>query len=156
MFRLNKKITFLVIVFGFTMMGNNILTANASSSSPVVYGTINAAYYTNYNNNNVYDIIYNESVYISDFSSINSVNGYYLTLLVGLTYPDGTTYWYQFNLVSYTQSFNLQIVFLDSVSQSGWYTAQSYSCSTYGHDKAYYSTMEFDPPPTGIISPPPL
>lgn len=150
----NKKISFAIIIFLVGMFANNITSVNASSTSPVVYGTINAAYYTDYNNQSYLDIIYNMSLYISDFTSTNTVNGYYLTLLVGLTYPDGTTFWYQINLVSYKQSFNLQIIFLNSVTQSGWYTAQSYSYSTYGHDKAYYSSVEFDPPPSETISPP--
>ena len=89
------------------------------------------------------------SFYLSDFSATNAVNGYYYTLLVGLTYPDGTTYCFQFNLVSYKQSFNLHVIWYDSVTQSGWYTAQSYTYSTYGHDKAVYSSLDFDPPSTG-------
>ena len=88
---------------------------------------------------------------INDFSSSNAVNGYYFTLIVGLQYPDGTNYWYQFNLVTYKQSFNLRVRFYDSVTQSGWYLAQSYTYSTYGHDSAYYSSFEFDPPGAGVI-----
>ncbi len=144
------KIFFVVILFVLTVgLTTNLTSGSASSSSPVVYGTITDAFYANLNNQSYYDIQYNMSVYISDFTSYNAVNGYYFTLLIGLQYPDGTNYWYQFNLVTYKQSFNLKVIFYDSVTQSGWYTAQSYSFSTYGHDSAYYSMMTFDPPSAG-------
>ena len=153
--KLNKvRLTVLVILFGFVMISSNLSTATASSTNPVVFGTITDAYYKDLNNQSYLDIQYNMSIYISDFSATDAVNGYYYTLLIGLTYPDGTSYWWQFNTVTYKQSFNLKVLIYDSVTQSGWYTASSYTMSTYGRDKAYFSSMEFDPPSAGVIGDP--
>lgn len=144
-------IALFILVLGLT---SSTMPATASTSSPVVFGKITDAFYANLNNQSYYDIEYNMSFNITNFVAYNAVNGYYYTLLVGLTYPDGTTYWYQFNLVTYQQTFNLKVIFYDSVTQSGNYTAQSYTCSTYGHDSAFYSYMIFDPPSAGVIGKP--
>ena len=145
-----RKLSITLVLFSVIMLLNSFSTANASNSTPpVVYGTITNAFYTDLNNQSYYDIQYDMSFNITDFTSCNSVNGYYFTLLVGLQYPDGSNYWYQFKLVTYKQSFHLSVVFYDAVTQSGWYTAQSYTYSTYGHDSAYYSSLQFDPPRGG-------
>lgn len=151
--RIKKRtLLLLVVLFGLVSLSNGISVGSASNSSPVVLGNITAADYANLNNQSYLDIEYNMTFNITDFSASNSVNGYYYTLLVGLTYPDGTTYWAQFNLVTYNQTFKLHVIWYDSVTQTGWYTAQSYTCSTYGHDKAYYSSLEFDPPSAGVFN----
>lgn len=144
-------IILLIALFGLFAVSNSVLVGSASSNTaPVVEGTITDAYYANLNNQSYYDIVYNMSFNISDFTSTNTVNGYYFTLLVGLTYPDGTTYWCQFNLISYQQTFTLQVIWYDSVTQSGWYTAQSYTYPMNNHNNAYYSSFEFDPPSAGV------
>ena len=149
--KIKKRNMFIIVALFVLAMGltSSTTSVSASNTSPVVYGNITDAFYANLNNQSYYDIQYNMSFNITNFSTYNSANGYYYTLIVGLTYPDGSTYWYQFNLVTYQQSFNLKVIFYDSVTQSGWYTAQSYTYSTYGHDSAYYSCLTFDPP-TGV------
>ncbi len=152
--RIKKRNLFLLIaLFGLASLSGSIFAGNAStttSTPAVVYGTITNAYYANLNNISYLDIEYDMSFNITDFTATNAVNGYYYTLLVGLTYPDGTTYWAEFNLVTYTSTFGLHVIWYDSVTQGGWYTAQSYTFSTYGNDRAFYSSMEFDPPSAGV------
>lgn len=150
-----RNLMLLVTVFAIAMSANGLSTANASSSSPAVYGTIDSASYGNYDNaGNTLDILYNMTVYISDFSTTNAQNGYYLTLLLGIQYPDGSQIWYKVNFVSYVQTFQLRVYFYNTVTQSGWYTAMSYSYPTYGHNKPFYSSLEFDPPSAGISGTP--
>ena len=137
------------------MLMNNIPTAAASSSDSVVFATIDAASYGDYDQKgNTQDILYNMSVYISNFVSSDAQNGYYLTILIGLQYPDGSQIWYQANLIAYAQSFGLNVYLYNAATQSGWYTAMSYSYSTYGHDSPYYSSLKFDPPSAGITGVP--
>ena len=153
-----KKYVFLLVtLFSLAMMANSSSNASATSSTdPVVFGTLVDAFYGDLDHNNdTYDIQYNITVTISNFQDSNKVNGYYLTLVEGLEYPDGSSCWYQFNLVSYVQTFNLKVIWYNYVTQSGWYTAHSYSYSTYGHDKAFYSFIEFDPPSAGVTGSPP-
>ena len=153
--KINKlRITVLVSLFGLIMISSNMSTVTASSTAPVVFGTITDAFYTNLNNQSYLDIQYNMSFNISDFSASNTVNGYYYTLFVGLTFPDGSNYWWQFNLITYKQSFKLKILFYDCVTQGGWYTASTYTMSTYGRDRAFYSSLDFDPPSGGVIGTP--
>lgn len=154
----HKKRNFLLLVIFLSLMvvANSSITAKASATDQVVFGTINDAFYGDLDGNgNSNDIQFNLSVYISNFQTSNSANGYYLTLLEGLEYPDGTTVWVQFNLIAYVQSFNANVIWYNSVTQGGWYTAHSYSFSTYGHDKAYYSCLTFDPPTAGVTGSPP-
>jgi hypothetical protein len=147
--KIKKKFSLILVFIGLGLFANTI-SVDASSSSPVVFATITDAFYDDLDKEgDIFDIQYNLSVTINDFTNSNSVYGYYLSIILGLEYPSGSTLWYRIDILSYKQTFNLKVIFYDSCLEGGWYTAHSYSFSTYGHEKAYYDS--FDPPSAGFL-----
>lgn len=154
-----KWLSFLLIsLFGLLMVGS-------SGVSPASAGTINVAafvddaFYADLDEEgDTYDIQYEMSVYLLDFTYWDWLFGYDLTLYIGLEYPSGLLFWYKWDLTSYEDSFYLKLQFADACYESGWYNAHLIGVSAWGTETyVLYHQLTFDPPgSTGGTGPPAL
>ncbi len=138
-------------IFGMTMLlvlfqGNMLVSANFSADTTVLDG-----FYTDSD----YDGFADDVV---AYVSVDVLWGYYgmsMDVYVGLTLPSGNEIWYVITLTVYTDYFILKLQFLDSATESGWYSVHAAAFAP----QDTYATMHsytFDPPGGSPNNPPSL
>lgn len=140
-----KAIFFVGLTF---ILLQNSIGAAANFSA---YTTVLDAYYTDSDYDGYQDDVIS-------YVGIDIYWGYYGMLVdvyVGLTLPSGAEQWYLVSVRAYSTYFVLKLNFLNSATESGWYTVHA-AAFAMNDDYSTMHSYTFDPPGGNPNNPPQL